>query len=461
MAQGLTSMAYSFKMMTNDGRKGVEKAKNKVIDHAIDTTSNPDYASEQDKARSDALKNQLELLKELLANAERMSDIELETNKQLMDRVRLIDEQKVKQAEQWDLAKNKVGDATYQGRVDIINSGGDDIDQRTAEYGKLQKELKDVIKVKVDLTDLKKLDKNTDQAEQSVKEFTKSLKSIDTIDDKVLDGLIQDLEAAEIGTEEFNQALAAIQSRLDSAIDRKAINIGKLGVEPGTINNLVEGLEEEAKANKKVTTSTHESINARKLADKSIKDSTGDQKVWSDHLVNISSTIMGVTTAISSLSSIVDTIQNPEMSGWEKFTSIAMSLAMIIPMLTMAINKEAIASLAAAAANIAHALGLKTEATAAAIAAGETATFGVVLYSVLLPIGLVVTAIMALVGVIYLISEAVVTNEEAMQQMQEDLTSATEGYNKATEAVNTFKEAISSYNEGIEGLAAIAHETDK
>ena len=461
MAQGLTSMAYSFKMMTKDGRKGVEEAKNKVLDHAIDTTSNPDYASEQDKARSGALKNQLELQKELLTNADRMSDIELETNKQLMDRVRLIDEQKIKQAEQLDLAKNKVGDATYQGRVDIINSGGDDVDQRTKEFGRLQKELKDVIKVKVDLTDLKKLDKNTDQAEQSVKEFIKSLKSIDTIDDKVLDGLIQDLEAAEIGTEEFDQALAAIQSKLNSAIDMKAINIGKQGVESGTVNNLVDGLEEEAKANKKVTISTQESIKARKLADKSIEDSTGNQKTWSDHLVNISSTIMGVTTAISSLSNIVDTIQDPELSGWEKFTSIAMSLAMTIPMLTMAFNKEAIASLAAAAANIAHALGLKTEGKAAAIAAGETASFGVVLYSVLLPIGLVVAAIMALVGVIYLISEAVVTNEEAMQQMQEDLTSATEGYNKATEAVNTFKDAISSYDEGIKGLAAIAHETDK
>jgi hypothetical protein len=37
--------------------------------------------------------------------------------------------------------------------------------------------------------------------------------------------------------------------------------------------------------------------------------------------------------AMNSLSSVMDTISNPDMSGWEKFTSITLSLSMAVPML--------------------------------------------------------------------------------------------------------------------------------
>jgi hypothetical protein len=88
------------------------------------------------------------------------------------------------------------------------------------------------------------------------------------------------------------------------------------------------------------------------------------------------------------------------MSGWEKFSSILMSITMIVPMLAMAFNKESIASLAAMSAAIAHAFGLETEATAAMGAAAATGTFAGTLWTLLWPIGLALIAIGLLVAAV-------------------------------------------------------------
>jgi type IV secretory pathway VirB2 component (pilin) len=93
-----------------------------------------------------------------------------------------------------------------------------------------------------------------------------------------------------------------------------------------------------------------------------------------------------------------------------------MSIGMLVPALTSAFSKESIASLAAASAAISHALGLETEATAAGIATGATASFGTVLYSVLGPIALVVAAIAGLALGFKALSDAANADEIAAEK---------------------------------------------
>jgi len=67
-----------------------------------------------------------------------------------------------------------------------------------------------------------------------------------------------------------------------------------------------------------------------------INASIGNQKTWADSIVSTASAVMSLSSAISMLGSLVDTLQNPDMSGWEKFLSVLTTLGMVIPMVIMA-----------------------------------------------------------------------------------------------------------------------------
>jgi hypothetical protein len=119
------------------------------------------------------------------------------------------------------------------------------------------------------------------------------------------------------------------------------------------------------------------------------------------------------------------------MTGWEKFTSILMSLTMIVPMLSMAFTKESLASLGAASAAIAHALGLGTEATAAMGAAAATGTFSASLWTLLWPIGLVVAAIAGLILIIKGLSDAYRADDLAAERSADAAKKLGEAYDSA------------------------------
>jgi hypothetical protein len=56
-------------------------------------------------------------------------------------------------------------------------------------------------------------------------------------------------------------------------------------------------------------------------------------KDWSSTVVNAAASISSLVMGLNSLASIGKTAMNPDLSGWEKFTSIAMSLGMGLPMI--------------------------------------------------------------------------------------------------------------------------------
>jgi hypothetical protein len=94
-----------------------------------------------------------------------------------------------------------------------------------------------------------------------------------------------------------------------------------------------------------------------KLVEESIDNAKGVQKSWADTLIAGANAAMAASSAISMLSGVVDTLNNPDLSGWEKFTTILTTVSMLIPTiitvwtsLKTIINKETIALIANTAA---------------------------------------------------------------------------------------------------------------
>jgi hypothetical protein len=78
-------------------------------------------------------------------------------------------------------------------------------------------------------------------------------------------------------------------------------------------------------------------------------------KNWAQQMVSIAQGLSSVAFGLSAISGIVNTLKDPDTSGWEKFLSIAMSLSMVLPALTTVVklfNAEAWKNVAATTAEI-------------------------------------------------------------------------------------------------------------
>lgn len=178
-----------------------------------------------------------------------------------------------------------------------------------------------------------------------------------------------------------------------------------------------------------------------------IKQAKVKQADWSQSLVATTSAISATAMALSTIKGLIDTWNNEDMSFGEKLFTSFTSIAMILPMVTSAFNMQNLAQMATVSSSIAAALGFSGEAQAA-IAAGEaTVGFGTALYTVLWPIGLVVAAIMALIGVVYLIVQAykaweASSPEGQLKTLEEETQKATEAFERMTTSINETKTSL-------------------
>ena len=124
-------------------------------------------------------------------------------------------------------------------------------------------------------------------------------------------------------------------------------------------------------------------------------------------LVTLGNIMSTTAMAFSSFKGLFDTWNNSDMSFGDKLLATFTTLGMVLPMVTTLFKKQTVEQLAGLSASILQAFGLGGLAaaeTTTAIATGgltaATASFGATLWTVLWPIGLVMLAIAALIGVI-------------------------------------------------------------
>jgi len=467
LSQSLTNAAYSMKMLTAKGREEIQNERKSFLDRAAGVTENKEYTTGEEKARSEALRDQLTLQSELLDKADRMSEIELETNRTLMDRAKLLGENKIKAAENLDQQKEKVSDKTFDVKTSITQNALDNglnLKQVTAEFDGFQKKLKNGINIKTNLpAELRKMQSEGKKADKQLEYIQKQARKMADAD---LTKFVNGLKASDLEGEELEQTLVQIVAHVNNIMDDSHAGIVDLGVDVKDVDDLVDSMYDRAEAQRDVNKATEEAAAAQKTASDSIKESNGAQKGWADHMVNIANTTMATISIIQTLGGVWDTVSNPDASAWEKVGSVMMGLATIVPMLTMALSKESIQSMAAAAAAIAHALGLSTEATAAGIAAGATATFGTVLYTVLWPIGLVIAAIGLLVGIVMGVVKAFQyfqsqTPEGKLKTLQEEAQKSADAFARVTESVEETKAALESLDSAYETIENLTRGTDE
>lgn len=174
---------------------------------------------------------------------------------------------------------------------------------------------------------------------------------------------------------------------------------------------------------------------------KSMTDGSLKTKDWADSIVQVGSFLSSLSMGINALSSAIDNITNPDLSGLEKFSSLMGSLPMIlsayltiIKMIGETESKETIATIASAAAK-------KLLGDAAATAVPKIMAFGTAFQAALGPLMLIVSIGATVITLISSIASAMKrAREEQIEQQKE-------AYKKTKSEIEANEELISSYRE--------------
>ena len=380
ISQGLTNITYNLKMMTEKGRQAEKDARKKFIDDAVESVpQSKEYTTDIEKAQQQSMRSQLELQQQYMENADRMNAVEAEVNKKMMDRVSILRQQVVEAERKKEIANKAVDENEYDILTDVaafnIANPDSQIDEKPIhEYiASIKKaaEYQDIL-ASSGTKAYQILTTEPDKASAAMQELSKALDAV-AIDAKDLgdEGVkaFQSLKTALNNVknaktpEELEKAIEELNRELEILSKNSGIQLKDV-VSPGTtkkVDALTESLQKKIKAQRESAESAEQARQAELKASESIKKATGAQKGWSDMLVESANLAFSVASAFQMLSSAWDTIKDPDVSGWDKFLSIMMTLGMVIPTfisiyktLKSVISLETVAKIANAAATMAQ-----------------------------------------------------------------------------------------------------------
>lgn len=359
IAKSIRDIGYDIQMTTSAGRKAIQDEKSKQLDEMANMMADDTISDDVGKISKDVYLKQLKAQALLIDNQDRMNENEKQRTQLLMDQLKIYGDQAIETGKIIEKAKEKRQDARTNLMLNSIN-GMEHYDKAKSDK---HRKMIDTIKITVEgEADAKRILSNlTKQAEktatsssskiQLVEEDLKRLQQLKTkilstnIIDKnspeanSIDALIENLAQGTVSPEKIEDVSLRIQAVLQKAIAKakeQAFNAG-LGDEDeiDEYADSVAGVKEAIDTSAAATQSFNDSLEG---VNNSITKSKRVQKDWADSFVTISNVTFTAISTLQTLSGIVDTLNNPDMSSWEKFLSIAGALSMTVPMIVTSLH---------------------------------------------------------------------------------------------------------------------------
>lgn len=388
IAQGLTSIVYNMQMATEKGRQKIRQKREDFITEAKDSIPQHGkvYTTDVEKAQQDSLDSQLTLQSQYMQNLERMSDIEQDSIKLLMERTRILREQTVELNKQKETLEDQIDQQVYALQADVKRSGNAWHTKERDGAGDYIKDIKSYLamETKVSSIDTTKMlstlsagpgedeasEKAYKAATEMLKNYRKQITQVTNSNKAAFEPLTKQLDilASSDDPKKLKKAIADINVELELLIKNSSGEIKEVvdDKQAKEVDRLVASLREKAKVDHEVAESTAAATKAQEQAEDSIKNAQGAQASWADIMVNTANAAMSAASAINMLGTMFDTLSDPDVSGWEKFTTILTTLSMLIPTMISLwgtfktlLGQETIAKIANVAATIAQAAAEK------------------------------------------------------------------------------------------------------
>ena len=346
LSKGLSNMAYNLKMMTEAGRQSVAKEKKAFITDAKERLANmeDDGSPTVHTTAAEAYDAQLSRQQQLLDNSHKLNEVEKQTVQMLMDQLKAKGDLAIATAKEVDLARQKQSDATevlYAKASSKAKKAGTDFDTKVVveQSRYLRESAIATEQLRISLEGVRTAGKASSQSAQEMKNIFTQLQTAlpDVVFDKHItdaNELIEQLQVLDTNSEEWKQTLEQIQGLMrgisqgikDGAADA-------LGANADDIDKYTNAVEHSTAVENKHKQSKQGIVKANKDVEDAINSAKGAQLKWSDLMVTSAQLAMNTAMAFSMLGSTIDTLKDPDASGWEKFTSVLMTFGMLVPTL--------------------------------------------------------------------------------------------------------------------------------
>ena len=348
LTSSLNNMAYNVKMMLPGAEGREKKERQTIIQNAANKMAKMHGEGEGDPAfgvASKVYEKQLSAQSEMMKNAEKLSDIEQTQVQALMEQLKLRGELAIEGAKEVEAAKEKRSDAAAL----LYQRGAEKADQNPKGHYNTKLMTAEMTKIKTGIAaedELKNLFASGKKIEaQEVSNILKSINQKDKdgnalyniVNDKDIgrvERLTKSLSQLDQSSEEYQNTLASIEgvfAQVNGRIEEHASII--IGADLKEVKNYSAAVREVASAEKQQAEASAEVDKMSEQITEDINNASGARKTWADDFMSFANAAMAATGAISMLTGIVDTLQDPDLSGWEKFTATLTTMSMLIPTL--------------------------------------------------------------------------------------------------------------------------------
>lgn len=378
MAQKLRDMAYNIQMKTEVGRNKVAQEKNQQaaeIGNILSAGSGGE-GSIVGSEIANQYEQQRQMQQQLAENQEKMSADEIAAAQQILDIRKQIGEQIIK-ARQDQEEGHKKSSSGYEGAINQLAQNALDADDLEIDKEILLEfeQYKNLVKEsEVALVNLQ----DTTQAYQNAQQNLNSVMNNANATEEMREDAINKVKIAEenlsnavmnttkvnngnsISTEQAQKVLEKLKTTLDGTDDQaeqaaqamaglsgvlrnlsaegQSGMTDNLAIDQSNIDNMVDGWRQTAHAANEAATQTLNAEDAQKLYEERLKASKATVQDWAQKTVTLSQGLMSMVSIVNSARGAINTLTNPDASGWEKFSAVLMSFCSIVMMTTQMID---------------------------------------------------------------------------------------------------------------------------
>lgn len=344
ISQGLRNMVYNLQMSTEAGRNYVRQSKVDELEAMGKDLSlgMAGEGSEVGMAMRKQYSEQIQLQAELATRQDQMNETELSHIQQIMDMRKTLGDQVIAAVEKETNAKEQLYNTEMQamsemGRVADIEGDGI-LDESTIErFDELKNKIKNVEYSMVDLKDAQNqyaqavrigsdADEQFQNLEKAIRSAGKELGYTDDQIENILTNIKTDSQQAAIEVEKLMKLLSGKSGNLQGQMQ------SSVGVTAGTAKNIANGYRDIAAAAKEKSAAELQADKVQQAALERMKSAKGAISDWATGVTAAASTVFSLVSILNAAKGAFDALTNPDLSGWEKFTTVLSSLAMVVMM---------------------------------------------------------------------------------------------------------------------------------
>lgn len=338
MAEGFRNLAYNIQMSTDAGVRAVQQAKKAQMEELSSLMVNSETSGVYDNAMRQVYSEELQMQTQLVANAEKLSAEDQKILQIHLQAKQVQSQQTLELARQVEQAQNLAASLNIEllgHGLNKFGAGSEDFATLTSELSRLGNAAAQIGNVDVLLDEI---GRSAVISGEQVEVLENALTNTGAKTPEVLT-LTQGLKGLEGNSAAASQAINNIKIALSAAIQKQTDYLASLlGVKEGTkeyeqlkakVQEFLTTTRQATVTNKQLTNSLNNGATSVQNFNNQIRNAKAATDDWAMSLSHVMSGLMSAGMLISSINGLMDTIKNPDTSGWEKFGSVLTSVSMI------------------------------------------------------------------------------------------------------------------------------------